>query len=87
MGRKSRAKRQRREARSIEVRAAVASWVDENGAHALVPGKAPSPERLREMTQEYQQAIRDSPMWDEMVRRFGEEKASELLKQCKAELR
>ncbi len=38
------------------------------------------------MTKDYQEKIRQSPMWDEMVKEYGHKKAEELLKQCKAEL-
>jgi len=39
------------------------------------------------MTQLYQEQIRNSPLWDEMVREFGPEKAEELLREFRAELR
>ena len=88
MGRKSRRKRERREAGNIEPPAPIGStWLDQEGIHAILPGAAPSPEMLEEATRSYQRAIRQSPMWDEMVRKFGKKKAEELLKRCKAELR
>ena len=88
MGRESRRKRERREARGMESTAAMAStWLDREGVHVVAPGTAPSPEGLEEMTRQYQQAIRQSPMWDEMVRQFGKKKAEELLQECKAELK
>ncbi len=87
MGRKSRLKRQRRQARLEKTPAVVTSWIDDDGVHAVVPGKAPSPEMLEKMTRQYQKSIRDSPMWDQMVDQFGKKKAEELLKKCKAELR
>jgi hypothetical protein len=36
------------------------------------------------MTAEFQRNIRNSPMWDDMVRQYGREKAEELLKKCRA---
>jgi hypothetical protein len=39
------------------------------------------------MTEEYQNKIRNSPIWNQMVKKYGKEKAEELLKQCRAELR
>ena len=63
-----------------------AAWQDEKGIHHLAPGKPPSQEELEQMTKDYQEKIRQSPMWDEIVNEYGHKKAEELLKQCKAEL-
>jgi len=62
------------------------SWMEEDGVHYLVPGVPPTAEQLEKMTIEYQKQIRNSPIWDEMVRKFGKEKAEELLKQFRAKL-
>ena len=35
----------------------------------------------------FQRNIRDSELWNQMVAEFGEEKALELLKGCKAEIK
>ena len=59
-------------------------WLDEQGMHAIVPG-SPDADTFQRMTEIYQQNIRNSPMWDEMVREFGPEKAEQLLRQCRAE--
>jgi hypothetical protein len=59
-------------------------WLDEQGMHAVVPG-TPDPDTFERMTEIYQQKIRQSPMWDQMVSEFGLEKAEQLLKQCRAE--
>ena len=63
------------------------SWFDSAGLHALVPGLAPSPEAVDEATRLYQQNIRHSPLWDEMIRQFGEEEAERLLLQFRVEVR
>jgi len=63
------------------------SWQEKDGFHALLPGSPPTPEKLEAMTKQYQENIRNSPMWSEMVRRFGRAKAEELLKECRVELR
>jgi len=39
------------------------------------------------MTARYQQGIRESPLWDEMVREFGEEEAERLLTKFRDEIR
>ena len=88
MGRKSRQKRERRQTESMGSTAPIGStWLDQEGMHAVLPGSAPSPAMLEQMTEQYQQAIRQSPMWDEMVRQFGEKRAKELLEQCTAKLK
>ena len=63
------------------------SWLDSAGLHALVPGSAPSPEALEEASRLYRQNIRNSPLWDEMVRQFGEDEAIRLLLQFRVEVR
>jgi uncharacterized protein YaaW (UPF0174 family) len=37
------------------------------------------------LTQNFQKQIRNSELWDQMVERFGEERANQILKECKAE--
>ena len=39
------------------------------------------------LTRNFQQEIRNSALWPQMVAEFGEAEAEELLKQCKGELR
>jgi len=63
------------------------SWQAKDGFHALLPGSPPTPEKLEEMARQYQENLRNSPMWSEMVRKFGRAKAEELLKECRVELR
>jgi hypothetical protein len=61
-------------------------WVDSDGIHTLLSGTPPDPLTLELLTRAYQQQIRNSPLWDEMVREFGPLKAEALLKQCRAQL-
>jgi hypothetical protein len=63
------------------------SWADDDGIHFVAPGSAPSSDELERMTKEYQNQIRNSPLWNEMVKKYGKEKAEELLKGFKAEIR
>src|SRR5262249_49301768 len=65
----------------------TSSWLDADGLHAFVPGVAPSPEAPGEATKPYQKEIRNSPLWDDMVRQFGEKKAERLLLEFRVELR
>jgi len=62
------------------------SWTEHDGIHFAMLGETASPEQLERITKEYQKQIRNSPLWDDMVRKFGKEKAEELLKQCRAKL-
>ncbi|MCK4303110.1 MAG: hypothetical protein KAY24_02610 [Candidatus Eisenbacteria sp.] len=39
-------------------------WTDNEGMHVAAPGSAPTLEQLQKMNEEYQQQIRNSPMWD-----------------------
>jgi hypothetical protein len=63
------------------------SWTDSDGIHLLQPGEPPSPQELAEMTAKFQQEVKNSPMWKEMLSMFGEEKANELLSGINAELK
>ena len=61
-------------------------WAEDDGIHTLIPGRQPSSADLEVISLNFQQNIRNSPIWKEMVNEFGKEKAEELLKQCRAEL-
>jgi uncharacterized protein YaaW (UPF0174 family) len=39
------------------------------------------------LTINFQKQLRHSEIWDQMVAQFGEEKAEQLLKECKAEVK
>ena len=80
-------KRRKLKKRGRQSRAAAIPWLGRDGLHALVRGNPPSPEMLDEMTGSYQQKIRESPLWDEMVREFGEEEAERLLREFRVEIR
>ena len=70
--------------------ALTSSWFDSDGLHTLVPGVAgvaPSPEALQEASRLYQKSIRNSALWDEMVRQFGEKEAERLLLEFRVEVR
>jgi hypothetical protein len=63
------------------------AWSDHEGLHALVPGEAPSPDLLQDISRRYRDQIRQSPLWDEMVAQFGVQEAERLLSQFGIELR
>ncbi len=85
MGKKSRKKRDRK---LIQAVPPELFWQDSDGIHTsfLIPGEPP-PGAEEEMTADFQKRIRNSPLWKQMVEEFGEEKAEELLKQCKAKIK
>ncbi len=62
------------------------TWADKDGLHVIAEGEKPTPSEIEKMTKEYQNQIRNSPMWDDMVSEYGLEKAEELLKEFKAEV-
>jgi hypothetical protein len=84
MGKKSRLKRERKEVR-VE-HANVAMWMDDHGTHAIGVGQPPGVLEIAAMTEAYQQRIRNSPLWDQMVKEFGEQKATEMLKEFKVKI-
>ena len=51
--------------------------------HAFIPGNKPSERQLEIMTKKFQEDIRNSPVFDEMVLKFGREQANKLLKEFK----
>jgi hypothetical protein len=61
--------------------------MEDDGCHTLLPGTPPDQPTLDRLTKRYQQQIRNSPLWDEMVREFGLQKAEQLLREFRAELR
>lgn len=63
------------------------AWADEEGLHIISQGVKPTSFEIDKMSKEYQNQIRNSPMWDEMVNEFGKEKAEELLKECKVDIK
>ncbi len=97
MGRRSRMKRERRRQAAQQAAAPfdeawpaqpeAGAWTDDDGLHTMVPGEAPTPEQLLEMSRVYQQKIRSSPLWQEMVDEFGPEKAEAMLKDFRVQLR
>ncbi|EFK05443.1 conserved hypothetical protein [delta proteobacterium NaphS2] len=45
-------------------------------------------ERFQEaFTRNFQKELRDSELWDEMVAQYGEKRALELIRECKAEVK
>ena len=63
------------------------TWTDEEGIHVLSEGVKPTSSQIEQMTKEYQNQVRNSPLWDKMIKEYGKEKAEELLKEFKAEVK
>ena len=62
-------------------------WLEDDGVHMAVPASILPPEALGRLTEIWQEKVRNSPLWDQVVEQFGREKAEELLKNFRAELR
>lgn len=60
--------------------------MEDDGIHAVGVGPVPSILETAAMTEAYQQRIRNSPLWDKMVKEFGEQKATEMLKEFKVKI-
>ncbi|MBU4077159.1 MAG: hypothetical protein KKI06_10720 [Euryarchaeota archaeon] len=54
----------------------------ENGLHAIIPNGSTADIKVLEKS--YQERIRNSPIFDEMVKKFGKKRAEKLLKEFKA---
>jgi hypothetical protein len=63
------------------------TWIDEEGMHLVGKGKRPSIEEQERLTKDYQQKIRKSPLWKQMVTEYGKENAEEMLKEFRVEVR
>ena len=62
------------------------SWQDSDGIHVVGKGSPPTAEELHLLTKQYQDSIRRSPLWAEMVNRHGIKKAEEMLLQFEAKI-
>jgi hypothetical protein len=85
-------KRERRTRRGRRGRSAACgpaptpqAWRADDGCHQLLPGIL-SPERLDEISRNFQEQLRRSPLWKELVHRYGSERAEQILQQCRAQL-
>ena len=86
MGKKSK-KKNKKKKRLIPSKSILHSYLKSDGYHAFIAGERPSQSELDKMTAEYRSNIRNSALWPEIVKQYGEEKAEELLKECNVELR
>jgi hypothetical protein len=63
------------------------AWMESDGIHIIEEGLPPTPDSLSAATKIYQENIRNSPLWDEMVKKFGEDEAERLLTQFRVKMR
>ena len=61
-------------------------WMEDDGMHFISPGLPQSPEKIEEMTRDYQNNIRNSELFEMWVRDFGIDKAEELLKEFRVKI-
>jgi len=78
-------KRRRQQKRQPGV-TGIAPWLDDQGLHALLPGRPPSQELLDQMTKAHQERIRNSPLWDALVQEVGLEEAERMLQQFQVKI-
>lgn len=57
--------------------------MDKEGLHAILPGEKPSEEMLAIMNDNFRKKLRNSPLFDEMVEKFGIEEAENCLRKLK----
>ena len=81
MSKKKRTKRKQKQSDSNSFPSNM--WMDDDGIHALTPEPLSSLD-LELMSLRFQEKIRNSPMWDQMVKEYGEEEAEKILKNCRA---
>ena len=62
-------------------------WIDEQGVHAIIPGDQPDPQMLKRMSAAFQQKLRNSPLYQQLIDAYGPAKAEAIILQCQAELR
>jgi len=67
------------------VPALVPSWMEEDGLHAILPGEQPSPAELETLSRSYQEKIRHSLLWDQMLEEFGPQEAERILLKFRVE--
>ena len=63
------------------------AWMESDGIHVMEEGLPPTPDSIGATTKVYQESIRNSSLWDEMVKKFGEDEAERLLTQFRVETR
>jgi hypothetical protein len=80
-------KRRKLKMRDPQSRAQSMPSLERSGLHAFLFRSATPPETLDEMTMVYQQKIRESALWDEMVKEFGEQGAERILREFRVEIR
>ena len=62
------------------------TWQDQKGIHVAGKGVPPTEAELKQLTEQYQNNIRRSPLWKEMVNTYGIKKAEEMLLQFEAKI-
>jgi len=81
-------KSRKRKIQKSHTATSISTWMEPDGSiHAILPGDAPDEARLDQLSRSYQESIRSSPMWIDMVKEFGQAKADKLLAQCRAEIK
>lgn len=62
-------------------------WIDQQGLHLAIPGDQPDPQLLQRLSETFQQKLRDSPLYQQLVDAYGPAEAEKIIQQCRAQLR
>lgn len=62
-------------------------WIDQQGLHLAIPGDQPDPQLLQRLSETFQQKLRDSPLYRQLVDAYGPAEAEKIIQQCRAQLR
>ena len=64
----------------------VVGWIDEQGLHTATIGLPATEELLEEFNRRFQENLRRSPLWQELVRHYGKTQAEQIIQHCRARL-
>ena len=62
-------------------------WLSEDGIHMMMPSKDMSKDQIEALTLKYQENIRKSEIWGQLVQQYGKDEAEKLLKEFRVEMR
>ncbi|MEZ6137040.1 MAG: hypothetical protein R3C53_19265 [Pirellulaceae bacterium] len=63
------------------------TWQQGHEFHIAGNGQPPDSKMLEQMTNEFRESIRNSPIWQQMVDQFGAERAEQMLLEIRGEVR
>lgn len=64
----------------------VVVWADQQGLHTVTVGLPPTEELREEFNRRFQENLRRSPLWQELLRHYGATEAEQIIHKCRARL-